>query len=547
MMRNMRRGIPSLFKGGVQHKSGLEEAVLKNLDACKQLTEITRTSLGPHGMNKLIVNHIDKIFVTTDTATIMQEMEIAHPAAKMICMASDMQEKEIGDGSNFVVCFAGELLGQAAKLVRMGLHPSDVIAGYALAGKKVLTILESLVCESIETKDMKTRAVLQRAVKTAIAAKQYDYADFLSGLVADACVSIMPENRFNFNVDNVRVAKIMGGSVSQSEVVSGMVMGRGTEGSIKDLSDVNVAVFTCSISASETESKGKVKITEAEQLLNYAEAEEKDMEAMIKSIAESGVNCIITGGSINDMAAHYIEKYGLMVIKTPSKFELRRLARLCRARPLVTLGPVSPQHQGFCKRIYVREIGGGHATIFQQDPKSGSQVATVLLRASTSNILNDLERAIDDGVNTIKALSRDGRFVPGAGAVDIEMARQLETYGGTLTGLTQYAVKAYGKALEVVPHTLADNAGLNALNIISKMYAAHESEGAEGMGLDISDGSIKDVTKEGILDLYSAKLMALKLATDVAITVLRVDKIISAKPAGGPGMKKQRGHWDDDD
>lgn len=545
-MRNMRRGIPSLFKGGTTHRSGLDEAVLKNLEACKQLTEITRTSLGPHGMNKMIVNHLDKIFVTTDTATIMQEMEIAHPAAKMIVMASEMQESEIGDGSNFVVCLSGHLLSQAEKLIKMGLHPSDIIAGYAIAGAKALQILETLVVKTVETKTMNDINVLKAAVKTAVSSKQLGYADFLSGLVANAALAVMPDNKFNFSVDNIRVAKIMGGSVQHSEVVRGMVLGRGTEGQITDLKDAKVAVFTCSLAAAETETKAAVRISTADQLLDYTLSEEKDMEAMIKAIHDSGVNCIVTGGSINDMAAHYLEKYKMMVIKVTSKFQLRRIAKMVRARALVTLGPVSPQYQGYCKHIYVREIGGGNVTVLEQDPESGSRVATILLRASTMNVLNDVERAIDDGVNTIKALGRDGRFVCGAGASDIELARQLTVHGATFPGLEQYAVKAFGKALEVVPHTLADNAGLNALNVISNMYAAHEGENPERLGLDINTGKVGDMLEAGVLDLYSAKHMAIKLATDVAITILRVDKIIQAKPAGGPSFKKQ-GHWDDGD
>lgn len=267
---------------------------------------------------------------------------------------------------------------------------------------------------------------------------------------------------------------------------------------------------------------------------------------MIKAIADSGVTLICTGGSISNMAAHYLDKYGIMVLKIQSKFELRRIARLTRARSLVTLGPVAPDHQGFCTRVYTREVGAGNVTIFEQEKKNGSQVATVLLRASTWNVLNDLERAVDDGVNTVKAVGRDGRFLAGAGAADIELARQIASHGATFPGLEQYSIKAFGKAFEVVPHTLADNAGFNSLNTISNMYAAHEGEDAARQGFCIETGKIKDVAAAGILDLYAAKMMAIKLATDVAITVLRVDKIISAKQAGGPNYKRQ-GHWDDDD
>jgi len=544
-MKNMRRGIPSLFKGGTNMQSGLEEAVLKNLEACKQLTEITRTSLGPHGMNKLIVNHLDKIFVTTDTATIMQEMEIVHPAAKMIVLASEMQEKEVGDGSNFVVCLSGELLMQAEKLLRMGLHPSDVIAGYTLAGRKALTIIESLVVESVDRQSMTDLAIAKRGIKTAIGAKQYGYADFLTGLVAQACISTLTDNIRNFSVENVRVVKILGGAVSDSEVVPGMVIGRPCEGHITQLTDAKVAIFTCSIAPSETETKGVVTLDSAQQLLDYSLAEEKDMELMIQSIAESGVTCVITGGAVSDVAAHYLEKYQIMVLRIASKFELRRLSQMVGARGLVSLGPVNAEHQGYCKKIYQKEVGGRPVTVFEQDKKT-SPVATVLLRASTNNSLNDIERAIDDGCNIFQAMCRDGRFVAGAGAVDIELAKQLAEYGQTVTGLEQYAVKAFGKAFEAVPHILADNAGLNPLAVMSSLYTAHEQQNGIQFGLDVNTGAAINVVEAGILDLLATKTMAIKLSTDVATTILRVDKIITAKPAGGPSGKKQ-GHWDDDD
>jgi T-complex protein 1 subunit theta len=525
--------------------SGLEEAVLKNLDACKQLTAITKTSLGPHGMNKLIVNHLDKIFVTTDTATIMQEMEIQHPAAKMISMASDMQEKEIGDGSNFVVCLSGELLVQAEKLLRMGLHPSDVIAGYQLAGKKALEIIEGLVEEEVTVAQMTDAEVAKRGIKTAISAKQYGHSDFLTDLVAQACMATMVDEKTNFIVDNVRVIKILGGGIPESEVVSGMVIGRGCEGKTTSANDTQVAMFTCSLAASETETKGVVTLSNAQQLLDYSEQEEKDMRDMINSIADSGVTTIITGGSVSDVAAHYLEKRKILVVRLASKFMLRRLSKMMGCRPLVSLGPVAPEHQGFCKRIYQKEVGGKQVTVFEQDKKT-SAVSTVILRASTHNRLNDVERAIDDGVNTFQCMTRDGRFVAGAGAVDMQLAKLLGEYGQTVTGLEQYAVKAFAKAFEVVPYILADNAGHNALDTVSALYAAHEGKDGQKMGLNVDTGAPFNAVEAGVLDLLSTKTMAIKLSTDVALTILRVDKIISAKRAGGPSGQKKGGHWDAD-
>ena len=360
-----------------------------------------------------------------------------------------------------------------------------------------------------------------------------------------ACQATLTDNIRNFSVENVRVVKILGGSVDESEVVSGMVIGRGAEGKVTEVKDAKIAMFTCSIAPVETETKGVVTLSTAQQLLDYSSQEERDMELMIQSIAESGVTCIISGGAVSDIAAHYLEKYKIMVLRIASKFELRRLANLLGCRGLVSLGPVAEEHQGFCKHVYVKEIGGRDVTVFKKDSKVAA-VSTILLRASTVNVLNDIERAIDDGCNTFQAMCRDGRFVAGAGAVDIEMAKQLTTYGSTVTGLGQYAVKAFAKSFEIVPHILAENAGLNSLDTIASLYTAHEDEkSGKQQGLNVMTGKVQDVLEAGVLDLLSTKLMGLKLSIDVAITILRVDKIISAKPAGGPSGKRQ-GHWDDD-
>lgn len=547
MMKNMRRGIPNLFKDGVKTLTGLEQAVIRNIVACKGLSDITRTSLGPNGMNKMIINHLGKLFVTSDTATIMKEMEIEHPAAKMLVMASAMQEAEIGDGSNFVISIGGELLSQAEELIHMGLHPSEIVTGYIKAGRKALEILDELVIDTISPKEI-TKESITRACISAIASKQYGYESFIAPLVAEACMTVLPKNTYNFNVDNVRVVKVLGGNLQQSEVIRGMVIPHDTQGSIKRIKDAKVAVFSNSLQAAETETKGTVLIHSAAELMNYNLGEEKEIEKLIKGIADSGINVIVTGGTIDDMAAHFIEKFNMMAIKITSKFELRRICKATKAHPLVNLGPVHPEEAGFCSLVYVREVGSQKLTIFQQDSSDDTNVATILLRASTNNILNDVERAIDDGVNVVKVVGRDGRFLAGAGAVDIELARRLSAYGTRTSGLEQYSIQKFAEALEVVPRTLAENAGLTAMDILSQLYAAHE-KGDIHVGVNIDDGGVKDmsVAPYNIIDLLATKKQALKLALDAVVTILRVDQIIQAKPAGGPKMQKGGQHWDEED
>lgn len=576
MMRNMRRGVPKLFKDGTENLSGLQAAVLRNLQACKALWEITRTSFGPNGMNKLIINHIDKVFVTNDAATIMNEMEVEHPAAKLIVLAAKMQEQEIGDGSNYVVCLAGALLSKAEALVKMGLHPSEIVNGYLIAGKKVMELLPTLVVDTIEEKDMRNKKMLIKGMYAAISSKQYGRQKELSNLIGEACLIAMPDNTYNFNVDNVRVAKIMGGNIGQSHCVKGMVIQKAPKSTVQIVEQAQIGIFTCSIQCSDTETKGTALLHSAEELENFNLSEEKEISKTILAIKESGVNVIVTGGTIDDMALHFLEKYELMVVKLTSKWELRRLCRAVGARALVSLGPVEKEHQGTCDRVYVREYGLKRVTIFEQADQNDTQVSTVVLRASTQNTLNDLEKAVDDGVNCVKAMCKNkpAKFLAGAGASDIELARLLKDFGAKSTGLEQYSIKKFAEALEVVPMTLAENAGLKAINILSQLYAAHE-KGLTNVGVDIeAEGrtvelnppvtpgvrpqrpqrkqksptsvGVRDCVGIGILDLLCTKQQAIKLALDVAVTILRVDQVVRAKRAGGPKMRKQ-GHWDDTD
>ncbi len=241
-----------------------------------------------------------------------------------------------------------------------------------------------------------------------------------------------------------------------------------------------------------------------------------------------------------------MEKFGLMCIKITSKFELRRLCKATRARPLVQLGPVRPEETGFAQRIFVKEVGSQKITIIEQGAQDHVQVATILLRASTHNILNDIERAIDDGVNTVRAVTRDNRFVAGAGAFEIELARRLSDFGTKAPGLEQYAIEKFAKSLEVVPRALAENAGLVAMDAIAQLYAAH-SAGKIHAGLDIEGGGAVDKAKDGIVDLLYLKRQAVKLAVDAVLSILRIDAIIQAKPAGGPKVGGPGGHWDDDE
>ncbi|KIK54634.1 hypothetical protein GYMLUDRAFT_76964 [Collybiopsis luxurians FD-317 M1] len=550
-----------IFKDGYKYLQGIDEAVLRNIQAVNELSDLVRTSFGPNGRNKLLINHLGRLFVTSDAATIIREVEVVHPAAKLLVMASQAQEAEMGDATNMVLILAGELLKKSEELLIMGLHPSEVIKGYELACTKALEELDKL--DTFSLPSPLTPPSLASALKPAIASKQYGFEDALSTLVADAALAVMPPNPKNFNVDNVRVVKIMGGSLSASRVVQGMVFGREPETSLKKTTKAKVAVFTCALDITQTETKGTVLIKNADEMLNFTRGEEQHLEKIFKEIADSGVKVIIAGSSVGELALHYLNRFNIAVLKVLSKFDLRRVCRVVNATPLARIGAPTPEEAGFVDVFETVEIGGDRVTVLRQlapneagfDPSSGGEktrTATIVLRGATANHLDDLERAIDDGVNVIKALLKDPRMVPGAGATETELARRIETYGSGLKGLAQHAVKRYSSALEVIPRQLAENAlgGAKANDVVSKLWGRHEAKGGEQWGVDVEneeEGGILDASEHKIYDSLAAKSWAIRLATEAAVSVLSVDSIIMSKPAGGPKIPQQSGNWDEDD
>jgi len=378
-------------------------------------------------------------------------------------------------------------------------------------------------------------------------------------LVAEAALAVMPSNPKNFNVDNVRVVKIMGGSLSGSRVVQGMVFGRESEGMVKKATKAKVAVFTSALDIAQTETKGTVLIKNADEMLNFTRGEEKHLEKIFKEIADSGVKVIIAGSSVGELALHYLNRFNIAVLKVLSKFELRRLCRVVNATPLARMGAPTPEEAGFVDVYETIEVGGDRVTVLRQlqDGDEGydgqaakTRTATIVLRGATSNHLDDLERAVDDGVNVIKSLLKDARLVPGAGAAELELAKRVEAYGSGLKGLAQHAVKRYASALEVIPRTLAENAmgGAEGNEVLSRLWAKHEQKGGEAWGVDVeteTDGTLL-ATDHKILDSLAAKHWAIRLATEAAVSVLSVDSIIMSKPAGGPKVPQQAGNWDED-
>ncbi|WEW61761.1 T-complex protein 1 subunit theta [Emydomyces testavorans] len=561
-----------LFKQGYTSYDAEDGAVLRNIDACRTIAQTVQTSLGPYGRNKIVINHLQKMVLTSDAATILRELDVVHPAAKLLVMASQQQEAEMGDCTNMVIVLAGEFLRKAEDLLRMGLKTSDIVQGYEKAQNFTLNCLDDLEVDRLQ--ELRSATELGKALKTVIGSKQSGSEDVLAPLVADAILAVMPKNPVQFNIDNVRVVKIMGGSLEQSKVVKGMVFAREPEGSIKRAKKAKVGVFSCPVDISQTETKGTVLLKNAQEMLNFTKGEEGRLEAIIKELYDSGLRVVVAGSTVGELALHYLNRFNILVIKVLSKFELRRLCRVVGATPLARLGAPMPDEMGTVDVVETMEIGGDRVTVFrQEDTASVTRTSTIVLRGATQNFLDDVERAIDDGVNVIKAVTKDPRLVPGAGATEIQLAERISEFADKTPGLAQYAIRKYAEAFEVIPRTLAESAGLDATEVLSRLYTAHQQQNRSGnnkeeaeesseeetsseeeepywtTGIDIqassSSGTI-DAVEEGILDLLVSKQWAIRLATEAARTVLSVDQIIVARQAGGPKPPGQNPNWDED-
>ncbi len=529
----------------------MDEALLKNIEAAKQIGTMTRSSFGPFGLNKLIVNHLDKQFVTRDAAVILEEMEVIHPAAKLVVMAAKSQEQECGDGTNLVTIFAGELLTNAEELLKQGIHASDVVRGYELAIDEIVKEMKNQSILSV--KDPKSEEELITVLKPVLATKQYGQESFLAKLVAEACVSVMPTDSTSlttFNPDNVRVATMTGSGIfANSHVVSGVVCPRDTLGNEKKKLKAKVAVFSIGIENAGPETSGTVLLKNANELLNFTKGEEARMEEFVKSLVAAGVDAIVTGGNVQDIALHFLNKYRILVIKCTSKFELKRLCETLGATALNRMGPPLPEEAGFATSIEVIEISSHKVTqVMAKDTK----VSTIVLRGATPNMLAEVERSIVDAVNVVRCMcvKQELQFCAGGGATELEVASAIHKFGDSKTGLEQYAIHKVAEALEVVPKVLAKNSGLDADETLAALNAAH-FKGSKFACVNVdaqgrAKNAVVDAVELGIYDHLGSKIWALRLAMDAVLTVLRIQHIIVAKQAGGPRAPKGESIVDDD-
>ena len=521
---------------GTQRSVG-RDAQRTNIMAAKLVAETVRTTLGPKGMDKMIVDSMGDVTVTNDGVTILEEMQIEHPSAKMIVEVAKTQENEVGDGTTTAVVIAGELLNNAEKLLDQDVHPAVIARGYRLAAEKALEVLNDMA-EKIKPKDDN---ILNLIAMTAMTGKGAEYEkEKLSDLSVKA-VRLVAEEDGSVDTDNIKIEKRTGGSVEDSELIRGIVIDKEKVHSSmpRVVKNAKVALVDKEIEIKKTEIDANIEITSPDQLQAFLNQEEKMLKDMVEQIASSGANVLICQKGIDDVAQHFLAKKGIYAVRRVSDSDMKKIAKATGGNVVSNLHDLSKDDLGFAGAVEERKIGDEEFTYIMEckNPKA----VTILVRGGTEHVTNEIERAITDAVGDVAAALKDGKVVAGAGAPEVELAMALRKYAESLSGREQLAVQAFADSMEVIPRTLIENAGLDPIDIMTELKSAHTKK-QKWAGVDVFTGKVTDSWRKGVIEPLKIKTQAVSSAAEVAVMILRIDDVIASSGSKGgtpkmpPGM-----------
>ncbi|HHT18637.1 MAG: thermosome subunit alpha [Euryarchaeota archaeon] len=509
------------------------DAQRMNILAGKVLAETVRTTLGPKGMDKMLVDGLGDIVVTNDGATILKEMDIEHPAAKMLVEVAKTQEDEVGDGTTTAVIIAGELLKKAENLLDQDIHPTIVAMGYRQAAEKAQEILNSI---AIDSDDKET---LQKVAMTAMTGKGTEKArEPLAELVVASVKQV--EEDGEIDTDHIKIEKKDGATIDDSQLVNGVIIDKEPvhPGMPKKIENAKIALLNSAIEVKETEVDAEIRITDPAQMQAFIEQEEQMIRDMVDKISDVGANVLFCQKGIDDLAQHYLAKAGIMAVRRIKKSDMEKLARATDATVVTNIEDLTADDLGLAGSVAGKRISGEEMIFVEEckDPKS----VTLLIRGSTEHVVDEIQRAMEDAIGVVAATVEDGRVVAGGGAAEISIAKGLKDYADSISGREQLAVSAFAEALEVVPKTLAENAGLDSIDALVDLRAAHEKSAY--MGLDVFKGEVTDMYKAGVIEPHRVKKQAIQSAAEAAEMILRIDDVIASTGSGKePDMDEMAG------
>ena len=508
------------------------DAQRMNILAGKVLAETVRTTLGPKGMDKMLVDSLGDIVVTNDGVTILKEMDIEHPAAKMLVEVAKTQEDEVGDGTTTAVIIAGELLKKSEDLLDQDIHPTIVAMGYRQAAEKAQEILNVI---SIDAED---RDTLLKVAMTAMTGKGTEKArEPLAELVVNAVKQV--EEDGEIDQDSIKIEKKDGATVDDSTLVQGVIIDkeRVHPGMPKKIEDAKIALLNSALEVKETEVDAEIRITDPNQMQAFIEQEEGMIKEMVNKIQDAGANVLFCQKGIDDLAQHYLAKAGIMAVRRIKKSDMEKLARATQAKVVTNIEDLTLDDLGEAGLVLEKKISGEDMIFVEgcKDPKA----VTLLVRGSTEHVVDEIERAVEDAIGVVSATVEDGKVVAGGGAAEIAIAKGLKEYADTISGREQLAVAAFAEAMEVVPKTLAENAGLDSIDSLVDLRAAHEK--SIYMGLDVFKGEVRDMYKAGVIEPHRVKKQAIQSAAEAAEMILRIDDVIASSGSGKPGPEDMEG------
>jgi len=524
-----------IMKEGTQRTRG-KDAMENNIAAAKAIAEAVRTSLGPRGMDKMLVDQFGDVVITNDGATILKEIDVQHPAAKMMVEVAKTQDSEVGDGTTTSVILAGELLKRAEKLLQQKIHPTVITEGFRKAAEKAIEILDKMsVASGIDDKQG-----LKNAAMTCMSSKIVSESkEKLAGLCVDAVVAVAEqiEGKWVADIDKVQIQKKPGDSIDDTSLIKGIILDKEVVSPTmpKSKKDAKILLIQSAIEIEKTEFDSKLQITSPEQIQQFLDEEEKMIRNMVDKIVQSGATVLVCQKGIDDMAQHFLTKAEIMCIRRVKKSDLEKLSKATGGMIYNDLGDVSADKLGYAGLVEERKIMNDSWIFIEKckDPKS----VVILIRGGTELIVDEVDRAIHDSLCVVRDVIEDQKIVGGGGAPELETAIQLREYAQTLGGREQLAVEVFADSLDIIPKTLAENAGLDQIDMLMKLRAAHQ-QGYKFAGHDMDTGDIiNNMMDVGVVEPTVVKAQAIKSSVEAASMILRIDDVIagakSSMPPGG--------------
>ncbi len=532
----MMQGTPIfILKEGTEREHG-KGATSNNIAAARAVADAVRSTLGPRGMDKMLVDSMGDITITNDGVTILKEVDVEHPAAKMLVEVAKTQDQQCGDGTTTAVVLAGELLKRSESLLDQNVHPTVIVRGFQLAVQEAQRLLEKEIGTPIKVDD---EAVLIDCATTAMGSKGvFGSRDHLAKITVQAVQKIAEKrgDRTIADVDQIQVQKRHGGTISDTELIAGIILDkeRGHPRMPAEVAGAKIALLNSALEIKKTEIESKINIKNPGQIQNFLDEEDKTFRSMVDQIKSVGANVVVCQKGIDDVVLHYLAKQGIYAVKQVKESDLQKLSRATGAKIVTGYKDLTAGDLGSAANVEERKVGDDKMTFVTgcSNPRSVS----ILIRGGTEHVTQEVERSIHDALKVVSSVLEDGVICPGGGATEIELAVRLRNWAPTVGGREQLAGEAFAQALEVVPWALSENGGYDSINTLIELRRAHDGAGAnKNIGVNLSDGHVADMWKLRVVEPLRVKRQALTSAAEVAAMVLRIDDVIaSKKPAGGP-------------